>query len=78
MAHIECLTIHGYKSIQKLEEFRPNKSVNLFPGSNGAWKTNLISFFRMLFSCLEFLNQDKVWLLLVKLRDIRTGLVFVS
>ena len=43
---IEYLQIQGYKSIQNLEiELRP---INVLIGANGAGKSNLISFFKLL------------------------------
>ena len=41
------LTLHGYKTIRDLEEFEP-RSLMLMIGANGAGKSNLISFFRLL------------------------------
>ena len=41
------LTIRGFKSIRQLEDFE-FKSLNVLIGANGAGKSNLISFFRML------------------------------
>lgn len=46
------LTIRGFKSIQELEEFEL-KSLNVIVGANGAGKSNLISFFRMLRSLID-------------------------
>jgi len=47
MVKINSLTIKGFKSIQSLEEFEPAQ-INIMIGSNGAGKSNFISFFRML------------------------------
>ena len=44
---LDKITIRGFKSIQELEDFEL-KSLNVFGGANGAGKSNLISFFRML------------------------------
>jgi predicted ATPase len=41
------LTLHGYKTIRELEEFEPG-ALMLMIGANGAGKSNLISFFRLL------------------------------
>lgn len=46
------LTIRGFKSIRELEGFEL-KDLNIFIGANGAGKSNLISFFRMLQSLIE-------------------------
>ncbi|MGM0655522.1 MAG: AAA family ATPase [Thermodesulfobacteriota bacterium] len=46
------LTIRGFKSIRALEDF-DLKNLNIFVGANGAGKSNLISFFRMLQSLVE-------------------------
>ncbi len=44
---LDRLTIRGFKSIKSLEDFEL-KNLNIFIGANGAGKTNLIDFFRML------------------------------
>lgn len=49
---LDKLTIRGFKSIRELEDFEL-KSINLFIGANGAGKSNLISFFRMLHALME-------------------------
>ncbi|MGH9721208.1 MAG: AAA family ATPase [Bryobacteraceae bacterium] len=41
------LTLRGFKTIRKLEDFDP-RSLTVLIGPNGAGKTNLISFFRLL------------------------------
>jgi len=46
------LTIKGFKSIQDLEDFELT-SLNVLIGGNGAGKTNLIDFFRMLRAMME-------------------------
>jgi predicted ATPase len=46
------LTIHGFKSIKELEDFEL-KNLNVFVGANGAGKSNLISFFKMLHSLMD-------------------------
>ena len=52
MSSLDKLTIRGFKSIRALEDFEL-KSLNLFIGANGAGKSNLISFFRMLHALME-------------------------
>ena len=52
MSSLNKLTIRGFKSIRALEDFEL-KSLNLFIGANGAGKSNLISFFRMLHAFME-------------------------
>jgi predicted ATPase len=44
---IKKLTIEGFKSIQKLEEFEL-RPLNVLIGANGAGKSNFIGFFRLL------------------------------
>ncbi|MDX2267893.1 MAG: AAA family ATPase [Bryobacter sp.] len=41
------LSIQGFKSIERLEGFEPGR-INVLIGANGAGKSNLLSFFRML------------------------------
>lgn len=48
---LDRLSIRGFKSIRKLENFRLQK-LNIFVGANGSGKSNLISFFRMLQSIM--------------------------
>ncbi len=52
MNPIDKLTIKGFKSIRELENFEL-KNLNVFIGGNGAGKTNLISFFRLLHSIMN-------------------------
>ncbi len=52
MSSLDKLTIKGFKSIRELEDFEL-KSLNLFIGANGAGKSNLISFFRMLHAFVD-------------------------
>jgi predicted ATPase len=52
MSSLDNLTIRGFKSIRALEDFEL-KSLNLFIGANGAGKSNLISFFRLLHAVME-------------------------
>jgi len=49
---IRKLTIEGFKSIRKLEEF-PLGPVNVLIGANGAGKSNFISFFRLVREMVE-------------------------
>ncbi len=44
---LDKLTIRGFKSIRELEDFE-FKDLNVLIGANGAGKSNLISFFRLL------------------------------
>ena len=41
------ITIHGYKSIERLEKFELD-SLNVLIGANGAGKSNFISIFKLL------------------------------
>ncbi len=49
---IKKLTIEGFKSIRKLEDFEL-RSLNVLIGANGAGKTNFVSFFRLLRELIE-------------------------
>lgn len=49
---IKKLTIEGYKSIRKLEDFEL-RALNVLIGANGAGKSNLIGFFRLLHELIE-------------------------
>jgi predicted ATPase len=49
---IEKLTIEGFKSIRKLEEFEL-RSLNVLIGANGAGKSNFVGFFRLLRALIE-------------------------
>lgn len=44
---IKKLTIEGFKSIRKLEDFELG-ALNILIGANGAGKSNFVSFFRLL------------------------------
>ena len=46
------LTIEGFKSIRKLENFKL-RPLNVLIGANGAGKSNFVSFFRMLHELIE-------------------------
>ena len=56
---LDKLTIRGFKSIRELKDFEL-KDLNIFVGANGAGKSNLISFFRMLQSLIEGSLSDYV------------------
>jgi predicted ATPase len=56
MVNINKLTISGFKSIEKLEEFKPSH-INILIGANGAGKSNFIGFFRMLSWCVTSVDQ---------------------
>ncbi|MDX2152491.1 MAG: AAA family ATPase [Bryobacteraceae bacterium] len=47
MPQLESVDLRGYKSILLLEDFRPG-AITVLIGANGAGKSNLISFFRLL------------------------------
>ncbi len=49
---IKKLTIEGFKSIRKLEEF-PLNALNVLIGANGAGKSNFVGFFRLLRDLIE-------------------------
>jgi len=49
---LDKLTIKGFKSIQKLEDFEL-ANLNVLIGGNGAGKSNFIDFFRMLRAMME-------------------------
>jgi predicted ATPase len=49
---IKKLTIEGFKSIRKLEDFEL-RAVNVLIGANGAGKSNFVSFFRLLREMIE-------------------------
>jgi predicted ATPase len=51
-ATITRLTIEGYKSIRKLEDF-PLGALNVLIGANGAGKSNFVGFFRLLREMIE-------------------------
>lgn len=54
---VDRLTIKGYKSIQKLERFGLER-LNVLIGSNGAGKSNFVSYFRMLGELVESRLQN--------------------
>lgn len=49
---LDKLTIRGFKSIRELNDFELN-ALNIFIGGNGAGKSNLIEFFRLLRSLID-------------------------
>ena len=49
---LEKLTIRGFKSIEKLEDFKLG-SLNVLIGANGAGKSNFVEFFRLLRAMVE-------------------------
>jgi len=49
---IDNITIKGFKSIKNLDNF-PLKHINVLIGSNGAGKSNFVSFFRLLRDLIE-------------------------
>src|SRR5258707_15796098 len=49
---IKKLTIEGFKSIRKLEDFEL-RSLNVLIGANGAGKSNFVGFFRLLHELVE-------------------------
>jgi predicted ATPase len=49
---IKKLTIEGFKSIRKLEDFEL-RSLNVLIGANGAGKSNFVGFFRLLHELIE-------------------------
>ncbi len=56
---LDKLTIKGFKSIRELNEFEL-RNLNIFVGANGAGKSNLISFFRLLQASVEDRLADYV------------------
>jgi predicted ATPase len=49
---IKKLTIEGFKSIRKLDDF-PLRALNVLIGANGAGKSNFVGFFRLLREMVE-------------------------
>lgn len=56
---LNSLTIRGFKSIRELDNFEL-KNLNVLIGANGAGKSNLIAFFRMLHEMMEDRLSDFV------------------
>ncbi len=50
--YLETLTIKGFKSIRELDDFKLN-NLNIFIGGNGAGKSNLIEFFRLVSAMMK-------------------------
>ena len=58
MAMLRRIMLKGYKSIREMDlELRP---LNVMIGTNGAGKSNLISFFRMLNEMMQNRSQDHI------------------
>ena len=55
---IDALTIHGFQSIKKLDNF-PMRDLNVLIGANGAGKSNFVNYFRMLSALVE--QRLQVW-----------------
>lgn len=55
---ISKLTIRGFKSIQRLDEF-PINDLNVLIGANGAGKSNFVAYFRLLGEMLD--QRLQVW-----------------
>ncbi|MDR0307649.1 MAG: AAA family ATPase [Chitinispirillales bacterium] len=49
---LDKLTINGFKSIRELKDFEL-KNLNVLVGANGAGKSNLLSFFKMLHNLMD-------------------------
>ena len=60
MATLNKLTIRGFKSIQNLEDFELGQ-LNVIVGANGAGKSNLISFFRLLRIAYPLKQSNLEW-----------------
>lgn len=58
MSEIKTLSIHGFKSIQTMDELQLS-NLNVLIGANGVGKSNFISFFRMLSELID--GRLKVW-----------------
>lgn len=56
---LDKLTIRGFKSIRELEDLELH-NLNLFIGANGAGKSNLISFFKLLRSLINGTLNDYI------------------
>ncbi len=52
MPKLESLSVHGFKSIRSLTDFRPGR-LNVLIGANGAGKSNFIGLFHMLARMVE-------------------------
>jgi len=49
---LKQVTIHGFQSIRRLDDFKLN-DINVLIGANGAGKSNFVSYFRMLSELVE-------------------------
>ena len=56
---IDTLTIHGFKSIRKLDKLQLS-NLNVLIGANGVGKSNFVSYFRMLHELVE--ERLQVWI----------------
>src|SRR5207247_2648608 len=52
MAALDQITLKGFKSIRELTDFKL-ENLNVLVGANGAGKSNLVDFFRMLRSMAD-------------------------
>jgi predicted ATPase len=52
MSAIQTLTLHGFKSIRKMDQLQLHE-LNVLIGANGAGKSNFVSYFRMLSELVE-------------------------
>ncbi|HIF9150187.1 TPA: AAA family ATPase [Photobacterium damselae] len=59
MSKIDTLTIHGFKSIRKLDKLQLS-NLNVLIGANGVGKSNFVSYFRMLHELVE--ERLQVWI----------------
>ncbi|MCP4359242.1 MAG: AAA family ATPase [Chloroflexi bacterium] len=50
---IHNITIEGFKSIRRLQNFELNKELNILVGANGAGKSNFVEFFHLLHEMVE-------------------------
>lgn len=50
---ISTLTIRGFRSFKQLDKFHLSSGLNVLIGGNGSGKSNLISFFRLLYEMVE-------------------------
>jgi len=59
MAKLDRISIRGFKSIEKLDDFEL-KSLNVLIGANGSGKSNFVEFFRILRAMIEERFQSYV------------------
>jgi len=55
---LEQVTIHGFQSIRRLDDFKLN-DINVLIGANGAGKSNFVNYFRMLSELVE--KRLQIW-----------------